>query len=89
MTYRAVVTLQSGLWIDSRQLIEAGLQESLEITIQPGEITIRSAASQGEGTAENNTEVENGYPLVDESFREGWQAAGMDDYDRYEELRKE
>lgn len=33
-------------------------------------------------------DVERAYPLVDESFRAGWEAPGMEDYDRYEELKK-
>ena len=28
------------------------------------------------------------YPAVDRAFAPGWDAPGMDDYDRYEELRK-
>ena len=36
------VTLQQGIWIDRRRLAEAGLQDPFEITIQPGEIRIRS-----------------------------------------------
>jgi hypothetical protein len=27
------------------------------------------------------------YPAIDEAWREGWDAPGMSDYDRYEELR--
>jgi hypothetical protein len=27
------------------------------------------------------------YPLIDETFREGWEAPGMADYDRYDELK--
>jgi hypothetical protein len=33
-------------------------------------------------------DVETAYPLIDETFREGWDAPGMQDYDRYDELRK-
>jgi hypothetical protein len=32
-------------------------------------------------------ETEEAYPLIDESFREGWEAPGMADYDRYDELK--
>jgi len=32
-------------------------------------------------------DVDGAYPLLDESFREGWEAAGMEDYDRYEEMK--
>jgi len=31
-------------------------------------------------------DLEATYPLVDEAFREGWEAPGMADYDRYDEL---
>jgi hypothetical protein len=31
-------------------------------------------------------DLEATYPLVDETFREGWEAPGMEDYDRYDEL---
>ena len=32
-------------------------------------------------------EIEEAYPLIDESFQEGWEAPGMTDYDRYDELK--
>lgn len=32
-------------------------------------------------------ELEATYPLLDETFRAGWEAPGMADYDRYEELK--
>lgn len=28
-------------------------------------------------------DMEDAYPLIDETFREGWEAPGMADYDRY------
>jgi len=31
-------------------------------------------------------DMEDAYPLIDETFREGWEAPGMSDYDRYNEL---
>jgi hypothetical protein len=31
-------------------------------------------------------DLEATYPLLDEVFREGWEALGMADYDRYDEL---
>ena len=37
---------------------------------------------------ESVLDIESAYPLVDETFREGWEAPGMQDYDRYEELKK-
>jgi hypothetical protein len=33
--------------------------------------------------------LEATYPLLDEAFREGWEAPGMTDYDRYDELKPE
>lgn len=85
---RSPVTLQHGIWIDNRRLAAAGLKDALEITILPGEIRIRSAVrSQFEG-ADTAKEVEAAYPLIDESFREDWEAPGMADYDKYEELRR-
>ena len=32
-------------------------------------------------------DLEATYPLLDEAFREGWEAPGMADYDRYDELK--
>ena len=32
-------------------------------------------------------DIEASYPLIDETFREGWEAPGMADYDRYDELK--
>jgi len=88
MAERAAVTVQRGIWIDQQRLAEAGLHESVEITIQPGEIRIRSADPGERGAAEATADVERAYPLIDESFREGWEAPGMEDYDRYEEFKK-
>jgi hypothetical protein len=34
-------------------------------------------------------EIVDAYPLVDETFREGWEAPGMADYDRYDELTRQ
>jgi hypothetical protein len=34
-------------------------------------------------------DLEATYPLLDEAFREGWEAPGMTDYDRYDELKPE
>ena len=33
-------------------------------------------------------DMEAGYPLIDETFREGWEAPGMADYDRYDEWKQ-
>jgi hypothetical protein len=32
-------------------------------------------------------DIEDAYPLLDETFRQGWDAPGMADYDRYDELK--
>ncbi len=29
--------------------------------------------------------IEDAYPLIDESFREDWESPGMEEYDRYDE----
>jgi hypothetical protein len=34
-------------------------------------------------------EITEAYPLLDETFREGWEAPGMADYDRYDELKSQ
>lgn len=85
---RSLVTLQQGIWIDSRRLAAAGLKGGLEIAVLPGEIRIRSAKNcQVEGP-DPAWEAAEAYPLIDESFREDWEAPGMQDYDRYEEFRR-
>ena len=33
-------------------------------------------------------DMEAAYPLIDETFQEGWDAPGMADYDRYDELKR-
>ena len=88
MLERSPVTLQHGIWIDNRRLAAAGLKDALEITILPGEIRIRSAASCQIEDPDAAGEVEETYPLIDESFREDWESPGMEDYDRYEEFRR-
>jgi hypothetical protein len=34
-------------------------------------------------------DIEDAYPLIDETFREGWEASSMADYDRYDELKRQ
>jgi len=34
-------------------------------------------------------EIAEAYPLIDETFRAGWEAPGMADYDRYDELKRQ
>jgi len=34
-------------------------------------------------------DIEDAYPLIDETFREGWEAPGMANYDRYDELKQQ
>lgn len=86
MSERTTVGLQQGLWIDQRRLAAAGLQAPLEITVQPGEIRIRSAEVGRGLDAAVIREVEDAYPMIDEAFRDDWSAPGMEDYDRYEDL---
>ncbi len=88
MEQRSPVTLQQGIWIDSRRLAAAGLKDALEIAILPGEIRIRSAGRGQFAAPDASREVEETYPLIDESFREDWEAPGMQDYDRYEEFTR-
>ena len=88
MAEQAAVALQQGIWIDQRRLAEAGLRDPFEIIVQAGEIRIRSAEPREAAGSEMSCEVERAYPLSDESFREGWEAPGMADYDRYEELKQ-
>jgi hypothetical protein len=87
MAERAAVAIQQGIWIDSQRLAAAGLTDALEITIRPGEIRIRSFEPGEPGAADSGEDVAAGYPLIDESFREGWEAPGMADYDKYEDLK--
>jgi hypothetical protein len=37
---------------------------------------------------EAGLDIQDAYPLLDETFREGWDAPGMADYDRYDELKQ-
>jgi hypothetical protein len=32
-------------------------------------------------------DIEDAYPLIDETFREGWEATSMSDYDQHDELK--
>ena len=34
-------------------------------------------------------DIEAAYPLIDEAFQEGWEAPGMADCDRYDELKRQ
>jgi len=34
-------------------------------------------------------DMEAGCPLIDETFREGWKAPGMANYDRYDKLKQQ
>ena len=88
MAERATIALQQGIWIDKERLAGAGLQDTLEISVRPGEIRIRAAKPGEPGGPDATMGLERAYPLIDESFREGWEADGMEDYDRYEELKK-
>lgn len=37
---------------------------------------------------ETNLSPSDAYPAIDRAFAEGWNDSKMDDYDRYEELKK-
>ena len=58
MSERAILTVQQGVWIDSRQLADAGLHAPLEIAVQSGEIRIRSAASTSDASSSQDTTAE-------------------------------
>ena len=45
MVEQRTISVQQGIWIDKQRLAEAGLQDRLQITVQPGEIRIQSAES--------------------------------------------
>ena len=47
MAERTTLALQQGVWIDKERLAGAGLQDPLEVTVQPGEIRIRAAKPSG------------------------------------------
>ena len=47
MVERETVKLQHGVWVEQDRLAAAGLDGELEITVGPGEIRIRGAASRG------------------------------------------
>lgn len=70
MVKRTTVSVQQGIWIDKQRLADAGLQDRLQITVQPGEIRIQSAepdsAAQGELADEpllNLSGILSGLPL--------------------------
>jgi len=88
MSERTLLAVQRGVWIDSRQLAEAGLHDPLEVTVREGEITIQAGKLPDPTAAKAATGIERAYPLIDESFRDDWEAPGMADYDRYEERSK-
>ena len=56
MAERAAVALQHGIWIDRQELADAGLRDQLEITIEPGEIRIRSVEVVRASTAGSSGE---------------------------------
>lgn len=88
MSERTILTVQRGIWIDSGQLAEAGLHDPLEVTVREGEITIRASTLPDPTAVKAAMDTERAYPLIDESFRDDWEAPGMADYDKYEERSK-
>lgn len=88
MSERTILTVQRGIWIDSGQLAEAGLHDRLEVTVREGEITIRASTLPDPTAVKAAMDIERAYPLIDESFRDDWEAPGMADYDKYEERSK-
>ncbi len=55
MRQRQTVTVQQGIWIDRAWLIEAGLDEPLEIRVRPGEIRISPASGETERPVSQET----------------------------------
>ena len=53
MSKRETVSVQKGIWIDDRQLADAGLEGQVEISILPGEIRIAGATAKSEEPAQS------------------------------------
>jgi hypothetical protein len=48
MTKQQVLEVQEGIWIDKQWLHSAGLGSRLQVVVQPGEIRLRAAPTEGE-----------------------------------------
>ena len=53
----------------------------------PGSVSVCSSEKTLYERVKAVLDIEDAYPLLDETFREGWDAPGMSDYDRYDELK--
>jgi antitoxin (DNA-binding transcriptional repressor) of toxin-antitoxin stability system len=70
---------------DQVQAIESG--EAVTITVdQTPCVLIRADIYE---RIRQMLDMEAAYPLIDETFQEGWEAPGMSDYDRYDELKRQ
>jgi hypothetical protein len=70
---------------DQVQAIESG--EAVMITVdQTPCVLIRADVYEW---IRQMLDIEAAYPLIDETFQEGWEAPGMSDYDRYDELKRQ
>jgi hypothetical protein len=58
--------------------------EAVSITVGPIKCVLRADLYE---RVQALLDLEATYPLLDETFREGWEAPGMADYDRYDELK--
>ena len=65
------------------QAVENG--EAVSVTVQHTQCVLIRADIYEQVKA--MLEIAEAYPLLDETFREGWEAPGMADYNRYEELK--
>ena len=69
---------------DQLRALENG--EAVLVTIHHTScIILRTDVYEG---AQALLDMEAAYPLIDETFREGWEAPGMADYDRYDEWKQ-
>ena len=69
---------------DQIQAVESG--EAVLITVQATQcVLIRADIYE---RVKLLLAIEAAYPLIDETFKEGWEAPGMADYDRYDELSR-
>ena len=68
---------------EQMQAVENG--EAVSVTVQHTQCVLIRADIYERVKA--MLEIAEAYPLLDETFREGWEAPGMADYNRYEELK--
>ncbi len=72
---------------DQRRLLESGgaVDVTDDTTELPYVLIRKDIFDRVKGILEDDPR--EAYPAVDRAFAEGWDAPGMDEYDRYEELR--